>query len=479
MCYFTKPDLISVQDNANRLMNITICTWNIQGAFSKGSGEQTDVKTDFHSVKKFLHKHSIICLTETWANESTVTALSCKGYELFHSCRKTKHKNAKKESGGVAVLIRKDLTPHIKINKSLSDDILWIKVNQKVIRMPFNLMIGTIYLPPENSSYTKSNLVDNYRILEKEILKYKQQGKVLLCGDFNSRVGNMQDYIHSDSNDPHIPLPISYAPDKPIAKRNNLDTLVNNYGKCLIDTCIGNDLCIINGRVDGDRLGNVTCVKTNGVSTVDFNIIEKDLLHMVKSLIVLPLTIYSDHKPSSLQIMLSYKRTVEDDLNMSPCPPKYLFNGDSVDTYKHALRNADSSELITNFNQCHFNTNREGIDSATENFTLIVKEAANKSLHIVRIKKRKTLHKPWYTKSCHDAKSDLLYLKGMHEKFPLHRQFREDYYCGKKLYKKLLKNSEDDYNKNIIESLNSCNENDANKFWKEFNKLDPPKETHS
>ncbi len=67
----------------------------------------------------------------------------------------------------------------------------------------------------------------------------------------------MQDSIPSDSNDPHIPLPISYTLDNAINRRNNLDTLTNNYGKCLIDLCIGNNLCIINGRVNGDLLGVV------------------------------------------------------------------------------------------------------------------------------------------------------------------------------------------------------------------------------
>ncbi len=91
-------------------------------------------------------------MTETWTNDSTVSALDCKGYELFHSCRKIKHKNAKKGSGGVAVLVKKELihvVSHIKIYRSLSDDILWVKLDKKVIGMPFNLIIGTVFPPLE------------------------------------------------------------------------------------------------------------------------------------------------------------------------------------------------------------------------------------------------------------------------------------------------------------------------------------------
>ncbi len=67
----------------------------------------------------------------------------------------------------------------------------------------------------------------------------------------------------------------------------------------------------------------------------------------------------------------------------------------------------------------------------------------------------------------------------MHEKYPLNRQFRENYYAYKKHYKKLLKSSEECYNKNIIDTLNSCGESDSNKFWKEFNKLNKTTENES
>ena len=40
--------------------------------------------------------------------------------------------------------------------------------------------------------------------------------------------------------------------------RNTKDTIVNSYGRKLIDTCISHNLTIVNGRVSGDLLGKYT-----------------------------------------------------------------------------------------------------------------------------------------------------------------------------------------------------------------------------
>ncbi len=181
--------------------------------------------------------------------------------------------------------------------------------------MPFDFIIGAIYLPPENSSYVNSNLIDNFNILEREIVKYKNEGKILLCGDFNSRVGNIQDSIQHDSNDPFMPLPINYTPDICVAKRNNLDSLTNAYGRSLIDLCIGSDLCIINGRVSGDHLGNITCVKT-----------------------------------------------------------KYVFDENSIELFKNSLRSHECVNKLASFCTTAYLNDRDGINTATNDLTDIVKK---------------------------------------------------------------------------------------------------------
>ncbi len=308
-------------------------------------------------------------------------------------------------------------------------------------------MLGTVYLPPKNSSYIKQNGLDNINVLEMEIMKFKKEAKLLICGDLNARTSTLPDHISNDSLDTYIPLPRQYNCDVEMRNRNNMDKKTNDFGKSIIDICIGNNLCLINGRVQGDFLGNVTCIKTAGVSTVDYNIISKDIFHMVKSLIVLPLTIYSDHRPLSLELYIIYKPTPTSCIEGSPCPPKYLFDKRSIEPYKTALCTEECMSHISQFNSTLFCKDQDGIDKSIEGLSNIVKNAASKSLHLVKIKKRKIRHQPWYTKTCSDLKCTLSYLKGIHDKFPLNRKFREDYYSCRSRYRSLLKQCEAKYNR--------------------------------
>ena len=105
--------------------------------------------------------------------------------------------------------------------------------------------------------------------VEREIQLFLGKGPVLLCGDLNARTGTKLDYIPNDSRDAFLNLPNNYVPDPTtIRNRCNLDTKVNNFGKILLDMCIGKSLQIINGRTCGDFFGNFTCLKYNGNSTV-------------------------------------------------------------------------------------------------------------------------------------------------------------------------------------------------------------------
>jgi ribosomal protein S2 len=52
--------------------------------------------------------------------------------------------------------------------------------------------------------------------------------------------------------------------------RNSVDSVFNSQGQQLMDLCIASQLRVLNGRFIGDMLGNMTCYKPNGTSTVDY-----------------------------------------------------------------------------------------------------------------------------------------------------------------------------------------------------------------
>ena len=93
----------------------------------------------------------------------------------------------------------------------------------------------------------------------------------------------------------------------------------------------------------------------------------------------MPLSIYSDHKPLSLEISLKYTKKKECTLTMSNCPPKYLFKEDDITKFRRALSTNECMEELTEFNQKQFNADRQGIDTATQHFVQIVKGVADRS----------------------------------------------------------------------------------------------------
>ena len=52
-----------------------------------------------------------------------------------------------------------------------------------------DIYVCSTYIPPSNSSREKNVQTDHFRILNENITKYRNFGKVTLCGDFNSSVG--------------------------------------------------------------------------------------------------------------------------------------------------------------------------------------------------------------------------------------------------------------------------------------------------
>ena len=50
----------------------------------------------------------------------------------------------------------------------------------------------------------KNTQIDYFTILNENITKYLDMGKISLCGDFNSRVGNLIDFIPNDEQNPNF-----------------------------------------------------------------------------------------------------------------------------------------------------------------------------------------------------------------------------------------------------------------------------------
>ena len=99
------------------------------------------------------------------------------------------------------------------------------------------------------------------------------------------------------------------------------DKEVDSYGSSLTDICSTNQLCILDGKTKGDRLGNFICFAYNGCSTVDYAITSNILFSDVINFTVHPLSLLSNHFPISFALRtgkFSIQTNSDDFLNSKP-----------------------------------------------------------------------------------------------------------------------------------------------------------------
>ena len=145
------------------------------------------------------------------------------------------------------------------IDKSL-DEILCIKLTSK--STDYSLLLLICYLPPENSVWGR-----NSQQFLSHVLSYiyinNECASVFVCGDFNARIGSLDD--------------LTYFDDVNIIKRHVLDKPINQHGHSFIDILNEAKLCILNSRFN-ETENNFTSVSTPGKAVVDYICVPHDVM---------------------------------------------------------------------------------------------------------------------------------------------------------------------------------------------------------
>ena len=148
----------------------------------------------------------------------------------------------------------------VSVLDNLYEVILWVSFKHKPSFV--------CYLPPHGSSrYVSAH--EFYDQLLTNIYEYQHLGQFIICGDFNSRIGDMPDYIEG----------VDFLPEK-----NVIDFSKNSYGEYLCKFLIDSNCCILNGRqcINND----FTFVSTRGSSVVDYSIVPYEHLENFNKFLV-------------------------------------------------------------------------------------------------------------------------------------------------------------------------------------------------
>ena len=451
--------------------SLKILSWNIQ-APSSFEGN----KFDNESFQQTIKGHDFACLQEIRRD------VHLTGYRSICNTRNDK------KSGGVGILVKNSLIKGVELIKNTENsDFLICRLDKEFFNLTEDIFLLNSYVKPANSP--SSNNFDNgketIKIIEEAVNDLRQHGEVMLCGDFNARIGQKSGMINNDSTN-FVPVPDDYIPDE-FTPRFSQDDVINTYGTLFLNLVKHNQLTILNGRTLGDYLGNYTSIQKSGCSVIDYFAVSKGLKYRINYFKVLQFTEFSDHKPLSTELRcdsFSTKqfKSLKDSYKPAPC--RFIFNDENKDSFFEA-QNADASnnfiaELQSKIDHLSVDDSTDEISkrenevkSINEKFTGHVRNMASDCFKQTKplINSFKS-NNPWFKWRERSAKREFRKATDATSNFPSSDFIRENFYFVKGCYKKVIKKSKNEF----FSQLNSDIEEGKVLNWQSFKKLKQKKQ---
>ena len=443
--------------------------WNIHGINSW--------KLEHSDFISFIYNHSIVFLTETWKRSDNTNLLyNNDDFIEFHVCRQVV-KTAKRNSGGITVLIRKEIEMYIEHVKSYGEGIIWFKLPKEHTGTQYDIYLCCTYIPPINSPRHLLSDENMFDVLYGDILKYNDLGYCIIYGDFNSRCGDLSDFIDSFNDTEDIDC-MNYNTDVKLiditVPRSSEDGVINVYGRKLIDFCIAHDLYIVNGRTASDPEGSNTCYTHNGSSLVDYVLCSRYVVDCI-DLKVEDLNPLSDHCSITTSISLKtgiiHKQDISTDIEPTCNTRKHVPYKWKHDFRQQYETNIESIVVKTQLHNLYDILNKERITPYTLNnsvltLTAIIRDASKECASNPKpTRHNKKLHMPWYDIECKthkhrfsQAKHKLKIHKNSHTLLAVHN--------ARTSYNKCCKAKKAKHDKHLTESLMKLKYENPRLFWR-------------
>ena len=126
------------------------------------------VKINKLKDQQFLHNlvdYDLVFLQETHLDKDNVGDIGLPGFAPGKFFLWSKRGKPQKASGGISVFVKTSLRPTVKILPQSNSDIVWAFIPNSCHR---NTYIGSVYIPPENSSFGRDHKRDVWDSLERD-----------------------------------------------------------------------------------------------------------------------------------------------------------------------------------------------------------------------------------------------------------------------------------------------------------------------
>ena len=157
-------------------------------------------------------------------------------------------------------MIKKELVPYVRETKCDRGHFLCFLLDKRLFGFNSDVVYMCAYVPPENSPYyTAFDIDDGISLLEEslaDVMLSLDDVYIFLCGDLNSRTAN--EFPISQSGNDVFTRPVEETPT-----RCSEDTVLNSFGKKLLNMCTAFGLNILNGVCNGDLQSRYTFISNS------------------------------------------------------------------------------------------------------------------------------------------------------------------------------------------------------------------------
>ena len=434
----------------------------------------------------FISEYDIIGLQETKTDETD--QISIPGFETYIFSRE---KLSNYRSGGIAIIVRNTLMPYIKIDSNNKSNLIKFFTISKEIygsksQYEEDLKCGIVYIPPSSSRYSHA---DPFFEIQNEIFNFLSENKhCLLFGDWNSRCGNLTDYVKMDElisnlydlqdiQNEESAISNNFARNNIPVDRNNIDTVVNAYGTNLIELCKNNDMFLWNGRLFSDYLNpKLTCKNS---STVDFFLSTSYVFENVVDFKVHDFCdLYSDvHSPIhaflKTKLLPSVEHTehndlVEKEVKLWDKTKANNFN-DNLDIFKVSEiemkldKLTDSLEISqTNIDEITSDIANLFKNCSKQTFGTITKSKMNSNKFPLRV-----TH-PWFDRTCKRSRDIYHKTRKAYNKYKT-PYFKQLLKSVSKQYKSTILHAQKKYKSDRIDKIRYLKHSDPRQYWNILN----------
>lgn len=289
--------------SSHRMRPHAITCWNAHGL----KPEQLQLP----AVVEVMDKSDVLIFTETWLlNDDEIPTVLVDSFHC-HGIYRERRSQHGRQSGGVLVCIRKHFNNVTVFRTHIEAGILWVRFSGAS-----DTYMGACYFPPADASHWKRCSIDPFDTLLNDVADISSLGgKVILCGDFNARTGTLPDVSSTDAHLDDVvnmAMPAMSPLFNNLPDRVNADPNANTFGQKLVQLCATTSLIICNGRLPGDLDGACTFQSTIGSSTVDYFMVQPQLVFDTNGSPVPHASIHvhqlsyvdmdSDHRPVTLSL---------------------------------------------------------------------------------------------------------------------------------------------------------------------------------